>query len=308
MSQWRKTFTGERLGFQYSDPKHRIPVLDHKYRFCQILGIQPELAGWLLRGIQKSAGTPQRILWAPVVYPEMPRCEDLPSWPGRKALPQWPGPRPRSTSKQGKFSFWVPEVDQPANEKELGDNELQIPPEIETEIREARNRFHRGEIDDLSGHSMLTMLKVAAGFMWLDGRPDKITDEDCELAAIVMAISDRTRTQTLVALETMTKRADAARGKSDARRELAKASVLDKQRRADIDRVIARVVPRLAVANEKTMSGGEFRRAMRDVSRELLEEAMAELADEGRVVAVEVEYRGNKGWKYTLIEDEDDDD
>ena len=29
MSQWRKTFTGERLGFGYADPKHRIPVLDH---------------------------------------------------------------------------------------------------------------------------------------------------------------------------------------------------------------------------------------------------------------------------------------
>ena len=43
---------------------------------------------------------------------------------------------------------------------------------------------------------MLTMLKVAAGFMWLDGRTDKITDEDCELARIVMAISDRTRKQT----------------------------------------------------------------------------------------------------------------
>ena len=61
----------------------------------------------------------------------------------------------------------------------LQDNELQIPREIETEIREARHRFHHGEIDDLRGHSMLTMLKVAAGFMWLDGRTDKINDEDC---------------------------------------------------------------------------------------------------------------------------------
>ena len=283
MSQWRKTFTGERLGFQYSDPKHRIPVLDHKYRFCQILGIQPELAGWLLKGIQKSAGTPQRILWAPVVYPDMPRPEELPTWPEPKTLRSWPGPKPRQAN-QGKFPFWVAEVDQPADEKVLQANELQIPPEIETEIREARHRFHIGEMDDLSGHSMLTMLKVAAGFMWLDGRTDKITDEDCELARIVMAISDRTRTQTRAALDAMTKQADAARGKSDARRELAKAGLLENERRADIDRVIARIVPRLAAADEKTMSGGEFRRAMRDVSRELLEEAMAVLADEGRIM------------------------
>lgn len=96
-------------------------------------------------------------------------------------------------AKSGKFSFWVAEVDQPPDDKVLQDNELEIPPEIETEIREARHRFHHGEVDDLSGHSMLTMLKVAAGFMWLDGRTDKITESDCELARIGMAISDRTR-------------------------------------------------------------------------------------------------------------------
>jgi hypothetical protein len=304
MGQWRNTFTGERLGFHYSSPKNRIPVLDHKYRFCEILGIQTELAGWLLKGRrQSSAGTPQRMLWAPVVYPAMPRPEELPSWPGCTTLARWPGPKPRQ-AKPGKFSFWVAEVDKPADEKVLQDNELQIPPEIETEIREARHRFHRGEMDALLTHSMLTMLKVAAGFMWLDGRTDKITDEDCELARIVMAISDRTRTQTQTALNAIRIRADKARGKSEGRRELAKASVLEDQRRADIDRVIARVVPRLADADEKTMSGGEFRRAMRDVPRELLEEAMAVLADEGRISATEVEYHGQTGWKYTLIEND----
>ena len=184
----------------------------------------------------------------------------------------------------------------------LQDNELQIPPEIETEIREARHRFHRGEMDDLSGHSMLTMLKVAAGFMWLDGRTDKITDEDCELARTVMAISDRTRKHTLVALEKMTKQADAARGKSDGRRELAKAGLLADERRADVERVIKRVLPRLAAADEKTMSGAELRKTMRDVSRELFDETMAALADEGRIVATEIEYHGNTGWKYALIE------
>jgi len=157
-------------------------------------------------------------------------------------------------------------------------------------------------MDDLSGHSMLTMLKVAAGFMWLDGRTDKITDEDCELARIVMAISDRTRKHTLVALEKMTKQADTARGKSDARRELAKAGLLADERRADVERVIARVVPRLAAAEEKTLSGAALKRTMRDVSKGLFDETMAALVDEDRIVATEVEYRGQTGWKYSLIE------
>jgi hypothetical protein len=90
MSQWRKTFTGEQLGFGYGSREHRIPIRAHKYRFCQILGIQPELAEWLLKGIQAAAGTPQRILWAPVVYPDMPPPEDLPEWPGQLLLPIWP--------------------------------------------------------------------------------------------------------------------------------------------------------------------------------------------------------------------------
>ncbi len=311
MSQWRKTFTGERLGFQYADPSKRIPILDHKYRFCRILGIQPELAGWLLTGTQRSAGTPQRILWGPVIYPEMPECEDLPSWPGTKTLRKWPGPKPRdskSAQAQGKYSFAVAKVDEAADEKVLADNELQIPPEIETEIREARNRLHRGEMDELSTHSMLTMLKVAAAFMWCDGRTDKISDEDCELAKIMMAISDRTRAHTLAALHEIRIREDKSRGKSEGRRELAKAGVLDDQKRADIDRVIARVIPRLAAAEDKTVSGGELSRAMRDVPKELLREVMEVLADEGRITATEYEYHGKTCWKYTLIEDDEDDE
>ena len=32
MSQWRKTFTGEQLGFGYADPKRRIPVRGRNFR------------------------------------------------------------------------------------------------------------------------------------------------------------------------------------------------------------------------------------------------------------------------------------
>ena len=42
---------------------------------------------------------------------------------------------------------------------------------------------------------------------------------------------------------------------------------------------------------------------MRDVSRELFDETMDELADEGRIEATEIEYHGSTGWKYTLISD-----
>jgi hypothetical protein len=96
-----------------------------------------------------------------------------------------------------------------------------------------------------------------------------------------MAISDATRRHTLAALSTKKKQDDTAIGKSAARRELAKAGVLEKQRLADIERVTARILPRLTAADEKTMSSGELRRAMRDVPKDLLDETMAVLADAG---------------------------
>ena len=208
MSQWRKTFTGERLGFGYADPKNRIPVLDHKYRFCQILGIQPELAGWLLTGTQAAGGTPQRILWAPVVYPDMPPPEDLPEWPGQRVLPVWPQPTqpsddPQPNNGEMKLNLhWRRQaVDEPADENTLREHELKVPEEVGALVRDARYRFHKGEVHELAGHSTADRLKVAAGLMWLDGRTDKITMEDWDLAGIVMQISDRTRRQVLETLK-----------------------------------------------------------------------------------------------------------
>ena len=262
-----------------------------------------------MTGTQKAGVTPQRILWAPVVYPDMPKPEDTPEWPKPVTLPKWPLPDQKTNgnnTSSSKLAFTIVNnnVDSPAETKVLQDNELKVPDEIETMIRQARYRFHRGQVDDLSGHGTLTRLKVAAGFMWLDGRTDKITDEDWELAGIVMEISDATRTQTVRALARKTQRADAARGKSEGRRDSAKAGVLADARRKDIDPVITRVLARLATAEEKTMGGRDLRQGMRDVPRELFDEAIAVLTDEGRIVAAEVEYRGQMGWKYTLIEDE----
>ena len=58
----------------------------------------------------------------------------------------------------------------------------------------ARNR---GDGDALDGHALLTRLKVAAALAMLDDREPRmqctVTDEDWDLAGVVMAVSDRTR-------------------------------------------------------------------------------------------------------------------
>ena len=57
----------------------------------------------------------------------------------------------------------------------LRENELKVPEEVGALVRDARYRFHKGEVHELAGHATLTRLKVAAGLMWLDGRTDKIS-------------------------------------------------------------------------------------------------------------------------------------
>ena len=286
MSQWRKTFTGEQLGFGYADPKHRIPVRDHKYRFCQILGIQPELAEWLLTGTQAAAGTPQRILWAPVVYPDMPRPTDLPAWPGQKKLPAWPSPAGESRVR---FRCGG-SVDKPTDENLLREHELKVPSEVETIVREARWRFHRGKVDDLSGHSTLTRLKVAAGLMWLDGHTDAISLEDWELAGVVMQISDQTRAEIQDTLSDRRKRTDIARGRSDAVREIAKAGVIGEEKIARIADGIRR-----KLRDKNGQSVRNVKKWFRSDDREYVDPALERLVAVGDVELEPIEYKGNPG-------------
>jgi len=232
MSQWRKTFTGEQLGFGFASREHRIPIRAHKYRFCQILGIQHEMAEWLLKGTQKAAGTPQRILWAPVVYPDMPRPEDLPEWPGQIKLPQWPA----LAGDDGFKLKWScgGNVNEYADDNLLREHELKVPEEIWVMVRQARWKFHHGEVDDLSGHSTITRLKVAAGLMWLDSRTDAITMEDWDLAGVVMKVSNATRAEVQKTLAARVADANIARALSEGQR----AMVVDDLKR---DKAIKRV-------------------------------------------------------------------
>ncbi|BBX27950.1 bifunctional DNA primase/polymerase [Mycolicibacterium alvei] len=297
MSQWRKTFTGEQLGFGYADPKHRIPVRAHKYRFCQVLGIQPELAGWLLNGTQAAAGTPQRILWAPVVYSQMPRPEDLPAWPGQKVLQEWPMPvDERSTDTSGTRTKWpnLKAVDRDANENMLREHELGVPGAVGALIREARYRFHHGEVDSFGGHSTLTRLKVAAGLMWLDGRTDKVTEEDWDLAGVVMRVSNSTRASVQNALATEARDTNRRRGHAEAEREDAKEDY-------KYDKTIARVSERI---REKLRgnNGQAKARLRRQFGRdkEYVDEALARLIAVGDVELEPIEGTGNPGHRVWL--------
>jgi hypothetical protein len=293
MSQWRKTFTGEQLGFGYADPKNRIPIREQKYRFCQILGIQPELAAWLLDGTQASAGTPQRMLWAPVVYPKMPRPEDLPEWPEPMVLPRWPEPEdnePKTDGTKMKWKMYRGAVDQAAGENFLQENELSVPPEVAQLVRETRWKLHLGEVDGFKAHGMLTRLKVAAGLMWLDGRTEMITDEDWDLAGVVMAVSNATRDDVHAALHTKAGRENIRRGRAEGERELAKEEML---RENKIARVAEGIREKLRAENHQKVN--RLAKRFRGPNRQYVWPALELLQMVGDVELEPIEYQGNPG-------------
>jgi hypothetical protein len=68
---------------------------------------------------------------------------------------------------------------------------IPVPPEVETEIREARAAFMRKEVDGVRGHLLFAQEKVAFALAYMDGRIE-IDLEDWRLAKIVTAVSDWT--------------------------------------------------------------------------------------------------------------------
>ena len=59
----RQGFSGETLGFAYSDPKKANHIKAHSYRMTLVMSVQPACAGWIFDGA--AGGTPQRFMWFP---------------------------------------------------------------------------------------------------------------------------------------------------------------------------------------------------------------------------------------------------
>lgn len=295
MSQWRKTFTGEQLGFGYGAFEHRILVRPHTYRFGQVLGIQTGLAGWLFDQFQMAAGTPQRILWAPVIYPQMPRPEDLPEAPDEPiTLPEWPKPGHDDGTK---LKWDVKDVSQEPKESLLKQHELGVPTSVEMTIREARHKTHMGMADPLAGHSTLTRLKVAGGLMWLDGRTDKITDEDWELAGVVMRVSTATRVDVQKTLAANRSMANRQRAHVEAERDEVKE---DYKRDKNVARVAEGI--RRALRKKNCLRRNNINRCFRSDERQYVEPALELLERVGDIECKDIEYQGRKGTEYWLKE------
>lgn len=251
--QLRQAWSGQQLGFQYSDALKRMIVPEHSYRMCIIAGVQPGRAGALLD--EADGGTPQRFLWLPAVDRTITR--DAPPTP---APVEWQPP------------IYTGQV--------VYIKECQTA--IDMVIDAAVDRSNE-KVDALDGHALLTRLKVAAALAMLMGdRPQRqveITEQDWELSGVLMAVSDRTRANVQKHLAETAKAENTKKALAEARRTIVIADEIE-----DAGMVRALKLVRSRVKDE-WVPVKDLREAAKSVVRKHIVEAVDRLVAAGELEA-----------------------
>lgn len=276
-------WSGEALGENNVDPTRSIPIAEMDYRICLLVDVQPENGGVLLTDAQ--SGTPQRFLWMPSTDPDAP-----------EATPDQPDPwiwRPhvRILDRIGSADAFLL----------AGKTEVPICASAQGELRANRDRGRRGQKLLMDAHSGQQQLRVAVALAVLAGRA-AVTDEDWRLAAVVMAVSHRTRRQVQRALGMETER----RAKVTGRLEAVKADATEGARADLTDRKLKRIADnlrsKLNAADGRRMAGAALSRTLASRDRPHFDAAMALLLELGDVESSEIEYQGQSGTEWHWIE------
>ncbi|GFG73586.1 hypothetical protein [Mycobacterium botniense] len=301
MPELRKAWMGERLGFGWANAEKAVVVVGHRYRMTMVVGVQPGRGGALLQ--DSDGGTPQRFIWLPTTDPDAP--DEPPEEPEPLRLPAWPRPgdeQEATADDDGPKLKFGPrdeyKLDMPADKS--GFHVLGLPPSVVETVRREQKAKLRGQVPEnqaLDAHATLARLKVAVGLMWMNGRTDKVTEEDWDLAGVVMSVSNASRTEVQAALKTKAGEANRMRGRADAEREVVKADVL---REKAITRVAEGIRRKLRKQNDRTLN--EVKKCFSNDDRQYVEPALELLQQVGDVEAKQIEYQGNEGYLFRLKE------
>jgi hypothetical protein len=260
MPELRKAWMGERLGFGYVNVEKAVVVMAHRYRMTMVVGVQPGRGGLLLH--DADGGTPQRFIFLSTTDPDAP--DEPPDEPEPLKLPAWPGttgPQLGNEDDGGPRLKSGPPVDEykldvPAEKAAF--RVLELPTSVVDLVQAEQRAKLRGEVPEtqaLDAHATLARLKVAVGLMRMNGRTDKVTEEDWDLAGVVMCVSSATRATVQAALRSNETEAERERGRRDAEREVAKT---ERMQEADIARVAERIRHLLRMENDRPKAA--FRR------------------------------------------------
>jgi hypothetical protein len=262
MPQLRQAWSGELLGFGYSDPTKAIHIEPHSYRLCAVLGVQPGRAGPLFA--ETDGGTPQRFLWVWGTDKNMPDTE----------------PQPPERLRLNAYQGWTGTVG--------GQLVLPIPEVAIDTTKTAHRQRARGEADALDGHALLLREKVMVALAVLDGRRVPIED-DWRVAGQVMAHSDRSRERVQAVLRASEEQKAEAAGRYQGVRADVAEETIDARK-------LARAVKSIrGHLTDEWVPASKLRSGLSSGSRECFEEALDLLVKAGDVEVEEVEYKGQPG-------------
>lgn len=266
MPELRKVWSGERLGFKNRGAS--LTVAPHTYRASLICGVQPAKAGALLD--DADGGTPQRFLWLPTTGHEIVRGAEIPEpfvWnaPGEDVLPTHNGRRTLDVCRTARRTI-----------EDAYDRTAALPIDAPT-----------SEDDELNGHALLARLKVGAVLALLDGRGN-VSDEDWQLAGIVMTRSDATRAacRRVMRNAEIAARRRQAEGRADATvhgNEYAESAQLEKAKAAILGKL-----------GGDWTSRGDVWRGLGKSAREVFDDAIYALEDAGTIETFTDTYQGKE--------------
>ncbi|MCM3886649.1 hypothetical protein [Frankia sp. R82] len=256
LSILRAAWMGEEIGFGNAEAERRLKVSEHAYRLGLFVGVQPGRGEALLSPQEVAGGTPQRLLWMPASDPDAPRVR--PEHPG---VLGW---RPPPGAAAPPAGFVAPLHPLPV---------CQTAVDVIDADRYAR--LTGAEVDPLDSHQYLARLKVAAALGILHGQL-AVTEEDWQLAEVVMTISTRTRGGIEQVLRDTASEQNLAKGRAEAERAVVVQESVDS---AAVVRVAAGVRKKLAAAGAAGVHRGELSRTVRSTDRRYLDDALALLFD-----------------------------
>ncbi|WP_157932445.1 bifunctional DNA primase/polymerase [Mycobacteroides abscessus] len=293
LTELRYAWSGERLGHDYAGEDKAITLMPHRYRLCMTVGVQPLRAGPIFD--DKDAGTPQRFLWMPTTDPGAPDIRPVPPEP--LTLPQWPADvqNPLVDPDESRCQALGRRVEHESLEV------LSVPQDAwDVQDGHTLSKLRDADsVDPLDGHKQLVRLKVAAALMWLNGRIDKVSEQDWELAGVVLAVSDVTRANVQRTLSAQVVERNKSIGRATGAREVEADAV---KRQAALRRVaenIYRTVERAGGDVARTKARNKIAQRDRD---EYFDEAEAVLIAEGRICKVAYEHNTQRGYRLQLAE------
>lgn len=255
LPELRKAWSGETLGFSYSDPAKRLDVQAHTYRLTMIAGIQPGRAGALLD--DSDGGTPQRFVWMSATDKHAPDIAP-------------PEPEPWT---------WKWQDSAPFRAEFSGKVIVDVCREARAHIDAQRLARLRGDGAALAGHDDLARLKLAAALGILDGRCE-VSEDDWHLAAVVARHSARTRAEVEEHLRTQAYERGLQRAESEGRREDHRDSAKEANARERVQRLLMRHLP--APETGMGIAYNDLKKCFASRDRSLMDELLEAMVTSGQ--------------------------